>query len=415
MSLARVNDLKRSDRPGDLPKAIEIGEQEMRPFVSRGPASEPEGQSRRVQPDTRPTLDLAQQLPLALDMRAENLRGIEFNRIAEVLIIAPPLGDATIVECAERIGRPCDGMDSVGDRVDRVAGEHRTRNFFVPQGDAVDIPREDKSQPGHVQHAVAAPIGSQQGCGGRFAQDGSDEFGRELVLPGRDGRVRREDALTTDGLASLGRYAIGESTAGNLLEQSQDQQRGMPLVHVVSRDAIVTERPQHFEPTHAEDHFLAQAIVRIASVETIGQPPIPLGIPIEIGVEKVDGNDAPRGAAHRVSPGPNVDCPPFHRHGNAGIGRFELRFRIPFRGGLGLVSGGVEVLPEVPPAMQERDPDHRDALIGRGAERIPCQDAEPATVCRQVGFQADFHREIGNGGRGQREPPVEAISGWAST
>ena len=50
------------------------------------------------------------------------------------------------------------------------------------------------------------------------------------------------------------------------------------------------------------------------------------------------------------------------------------------------------MLPEVTLAMEQRDADDRDSLIGRGAHGIARQDAQAPAVGREIGLNSNLHR-----------------------
>src|SRR5207253_7751945 len=57
---------------------------------------------------------------------------------------------------------------------------------------------------------------------------------------------------------------------------------------------------------------------------------------------------------------------------------------------------GVESLLEVAAAVEESDPDERDAELSRPFQVVAREDAEPARVDRQTLVDAELHREVGD-------------------
>ena len=52
------------------------------------------------------------------------------------------------------MGGPGGRMHPVGDRVDRIIGEHLPRNLAVLHGNAVDEARRRQGHVGHIEHPV---------------------------------------------------------------------------------------------------------------------------------------------------------------------------------------------------------------------------------------------------------------------
>src|SRR6186713_506185 len=99
-------------------------------------------------------------------------------------------------------------------------------------------------------------------------------------------------------------------------------------------------------------------------------------------------------AADGILPGTDVDRPPFDHHARASVDWFEVIFRAPSHGLLGLIAARVEMLFEVSLAMEERDADDRNAEIGSGAQRVTGEHTETAAVRRDRLVERDLHREI---------------------
>src|SRR5581483_4473275 len=83
---------------------------------------------------------------------------------------------------------------------------------------------------------------------------------------------------------------------------------------------------------------------------------------------------------------------------------------------LGLRSGRVEPLLEVAAAVEEPDPDERDAELGRALQVVAGEDAEPARVDRQSLVDAELHREVRDeqpplGRTVGAVPPAERVGG----
>ena len=57
----------------------------------------------------------------------------------------------------------------------------------------------------------------------------------------------------------------------------------------------------------------------------------------------------------------------------------------------------IEPLEEIALAVQQRHPYHRQPQVGGAPEGIAGEDAKPAAIRRDMTFDGDLHREIGNG------------------
>ena len=121
-------------------------------------------------------------------------------------------------------------------------------------------------------------------------------------MPGRNRRVRGEYALVAHHL-KVGLGGGAERAAAKLaLKQRQRKQRCMAFVHVV-HVYMQAQRIRHAQPAHAQHDFLLQAVVRVAAVQVIGQPAIPAGVAVQIGIEQVDGHNVPRAPDQVIAPG----------------------------------------------------------------------------------------------------------------
>ena len=82
----------------------------------------------------------------------------------------------------------------------------------------------------------------------------------ELIVPGGDGRVRREDTLTTDRFhVGVGRVGQGSciEIAQLLLKQGDGKQGRVALIHVVN-GGFASERLKQIDPAQTEDSLLTE-------------------------------------------------------------------------------------------------------------------------------------------------------------
>jgi hypothetical protein len=59
---------------------------------------------------------------------------------------------------------------------------------------------------------------------------------------------------------------------------------GVSFVHVKPVDLVVSQRPEHADSADAENHFLTNSVVLLASVKRVREPAVPLGIFRQVGV-----------------------------------------------------------------------------------------------------------------------------------
>jgi hypothetical protein len=162
MRLAREHHLERPRHAGNSPQSVRIGEQQVGPLVRRDPAREPERQRVRIESRAGPPFHLRQQVALARGVRGEDFDRREADGVAKIEIVSPPLPEVPVIQRAERVGRPGEGVDPVGDRVDRVVREHAARDFPVPHRHSVDVMGESQRQPGHVQDLIDPSVPGEQ-------------------------------------------------------------------------------------------------------------------------------------------------------------------------------------------------------------------------------------------------------------
>jgi hypothetical protein len=116
------------------------------------------------------------------------------------------------------------------------------------------------------------------------------ELQRELVVAGRNGRMRREDAERPHGIDVLLRDKLLAAVADQLGEQRQHQQARVALVHVVALQPPVAERAQHLHAADPEDGLLAQPVAQVAAIEEVREGAVGLGSLWKVGVEQQHGD-----------------------------------------------------------------------------------------------------------------------------
>ena len=144
-----------------------------------------------------------------------------------------------------------------------------------------------------------------------------------------------------------------------------------------------SESTQGAHTGDAKHHLLAQSVLNVASVESVGDA---------WRVEQIQRNAANIGA-----PDSHVDglASEVEAHVQIGVGQRHARGLEP-REPLLLPTVGVEALAEIALAVEQTNSNQRYAKIGRGLEVIARQHAEAAAVLRHRFADAELGREIGN-------------------
>ena len=229
-------------------------------------------------------------------------RGIDAVDGAEVLVIGAPVGNLLVEEVLELRGEPGGGVDSVGDGVDLVVGEHLLRDLAVLHGDAVDEAREAQGDVGHVHEAVVEAAELVDGGGAVVAKDLVHLVDAELIVTGGDGRVGGEDALLADEV-DVGFGRVAQRFAGEVIfKQADGEKGGVALVHVIDL-GLTGEGVEQGDSAEAEDGLLTEAIVGVAAVEVVGEVAVPGVVAFDVGVEQEDGDDVAGDADDVEAPG----------------------------------------------------------------------------------------------------------------
>ena len=90
--------------------------------------------------------------------------------------------------------------------------------------------------------------------------------------------MRGEDALAADFFDVRAPDGRAPRLLGLFAKQFEGEKRGVALVHVVARQVVVAKRPQDAHPPDSQQNFLAQAVVRVASIQSAGEIAVELGI-----------------------------------------------------------------------------------------------------------------------------------------
>ena len=186
-------------------------------------------------------------------------------------------------------------------------------------GDAVDVAREAQRDVGHVHQAVVDASGTLNSGGAVMTEHLVHLVQAELVVPGRNRRVRRKHALAPHrlhvGLRGV-RERAGIQIAQLLLEQRNREQRRVTLVHVVD-SGFAAKRLHQVDPTETKNRLLAEAVKGVAPVEMVGQPAIPRIVSFHVRVQKKHGHHMPGHADHVKAPRAHQHLPAIHSHSHS--------------------------------------------------------------------------------------------------
>ena len=228
----------------------------------------------------------------------------------------------------------------------------------------------------------------------------------EHLVAGRHRRVCREHGRRAQPLERFGGRQL--LLLDELAHPFELEKGRVSLVQVEDR-GVEAEATQHAHAADAEHELLAQPVLAVAAVEDVRDVARPRGIALDLRVEEIE-----RDAADPHAP----DAEP-HRHEIAVVvgelddrsHRHELQrqaARIVAWVALDLPVLLVELLPEVPAAVEEADPDEWDAELRRRLEVVAGEDAEPAGVDGEALVEPELRGEVGDeeiGGAAPAAPP----------
>ena len=284
-------------------------------------------------------------------------------------------------------------MHAICNRGNIVFRKHRAAHLAVLHGHTVHKPRQPHRDVGHVHHAlVTAPDALYCLCR-LVPQNALRLLHGEAVVPGRDRRVRGEDAMLAHRIQITLLCAGQRSTAQRLLQQRERQQCCMSLIHVVDAD-VVSQGIEHPEAANAEHDLLREPIVRVAAVQGVGQGAVARVVRLQVGVQHVDGNGVAGHAFHVIAPGANVDRASLDGDHNARLFLGQPLFRTPRLRLFALYAVRIQNLPEIPLAVHQRDRCQRQSHVRRGAQRVTREHPQAATVGGHTGLDGNLHGEI---------------------
>src|SRR5471030_465342 len=174
-------------------------------------------------------------------------------------------------------------MHSVGDLLDAILREHSLGNLGVTLGDPVYVVTEVERKVGQIQRVlgpkyvirIVTPVVALQDATYEVgaenvpgveksllsSKNATDNIHRELVVPRRDRRMGREDALLLHRFNVGGVDRFPALVPRVFIQQLECQQARVPLVHVKALDFLVAQGPQHLHPANSKNDLLAEAVM----------------------------------------------------------------------------------------------------------------------------------------------------------
>ena len=202
MSLAGKDDLDRPDLADNLLEPVEILKDQTGTFVGRKPTGEPYCQHVAIKPRVRFPIYMLDEGAFRFHMSRPDISEGNAHGIAKRELIAPPVRQMGIKELLERRSGPRNCVDSVGNGMDRVAGEHAVRNLPMLHRNPIDIPGAMQGQLCQIQ-CLPIVAGLQQSAPA-ISQHASSEFLGKLIVTGRHGGMGRKDTLFTNFFDEVG-------------------------------------------------------------------------------------------------------------------------------------------------------------------------------------------------------------------
>ena len=343
-----------------------------------------------------------------------------------------PLGqDVTREEIVHLRRHPGQRVDAVGDRRDRrlllrhvrpQVGEHVAAHLTVQLRHGVRPAREPQSHDGHVEALVGRVAGPMPERHQLVDRDAAllrpraevlvDELPRKAVDAGGHRRVGGEDVAGPHRFDGL---RVAQPVVHDRLPDAfEAEEAGVALVGV-EHLRLDAERLQRADAADAEQDLLAQAVLDVAAVETVGHLTQVVRVLLHVRVEEIQRHPTDVGAPHRRAQrqARDVDLDPHAVDGGQG-------HRVGVEIGVALLLPTVDrqLLAEVTVAVEQADADERNAEIRCGLEMVAGEHAEAARVLRQRLGDAELGREVrdrSKRGADRRGPGTSAASTGSPT
>src|SRR6266568_6021880 len=156
MRFACINNLEGARVLGNLPQAVEVGEDEIRALISGGTPRKTNGENFGIELETCLRANHFKQFVFRDQVRRPHFFRWEAERAAKAVIIRAPGRNVAVEELLKRWTSPRARVNTVGYRLDRHFRKHQARSFAVLLGDAVDIGAETQRELRHVEGCAAA-------------------------------------------------------------------------------------------------------------------------------------------------------------------------------------------------------------------------------------------------------------------
>src|SRR5260370_42386179 len=156
MRLAGINDLEVAGGLGNLPKAIEIGQDQVGALVSRCAARKTDREGIGIKLKAGLLANRLEQIVLGDQMRGPDFLRRQAQRAPQTVVVLAPRWNVAVKELLKRRRSPRAGVNTVGDGLDRYFRKHLARSFAVLFGDAVDVSAQAQRELRHVDGGAAA-------------------------------------------------------------------------------------------------------------------------------------------------------------------------------------------------------------------------------------------------------------------
>jgi hypothetical protein len=114
-------------------------------------------------------------------------------------------------------------------------------------------------------------------------------------MAGWDWSVSGEDTLPSYRRDVFGRKFGSTGGVTMLPHEGDRQQRRVSFIHMEPLQSVAPECTKHAYATDPQQHFLAQAVSTVSTVQLVRQHSVPIRILGQIRIQKVNGNRVPIG------------------------------------------------------------------------------------------------------------------------
>ena len=417
----------------DLPQPAEILEQQGCPLVGGEAAREAQGQDVRVARIGKPQQPLEMRLAavVAVVLRRdsvpheeqhlrlqglahapEHVIGNAADRFPELLVaqaVRPFKAEVAVENLLPLLGEKARHVHTIGDVVDGIFlcldlrpehGQHLRAHLAVDSRHAVVIARPADRQRGHVKVMTVRVAAESQKLLPRHFHvwiEGLEVpqhhvVGEVIVSGGHRGmrgenRVRRHGFECGGEIEAERRYLVADPL--------QDLERRVSLVDVPHR-GFDTERAQRAHAAHAKNDLLLDAHGAIAAIEAVSNIPVGRRVLVEVGVEKVQVNEAAAGlpdlAHDPASRQLDLDAHVGAVRSQDGAYRHVVEIGVEVR--RVLVAFEIDGLDEIALLVEQSHRDEGQSHVARGLAVVAGEDAQAARVNRKTLVKSELGAEV---------------------